>query len=240
MLPKICLTETFTLLSLTGLVRCEIHSFIFLPCWSRHTTLPHFFDENFHVLLKFGKPYSYQFCQIFPPLHIVPQILTVSTLICMFHQTVQWWSKCCALQNSICDPHYQPSLTLQTRWDSMNQVRAVNTAVVLYSHFHDGKYDQSKYSCADGLHVSRSLCSHTDTIENCTQSWTVTRKQLCDLCPTVTIATGDLSQGSSCAVHFPKASPNPSRLSITKCHLSSSSLSFLFPLSFNFLCPVYF
>lgn len=148
---------------------------------------------------------------------------------CMFNQTVQWWSKCCALQNSICDPHHQLSLTLQTRWDSMNQVRAVNTAVVLYSHFHDGKYDQSKYSCADGLHVSRSLCSHTDTTENCTQSWTVTRKQLCDLCPTVTIATGDLSQGSSCAVHFPKASPNPSRLSITKCHLSSSSLSFLFP-----------
>lgn len=158
---------------------------------------------------------------------------------CMFHQTVQWWSKCCALQNSICDPHHQLSLTLQTRWDSMNQVRAVNT-VVLYSHFHDGKYDQSKYSCADGLHVSRSLCSHTDTTENCTQSWMVTRKQLCDLCPTVTITTGDLSQGSSCAVHFPKASPNPSRLSITKCHLSSSSLSFLFPLSFNFLSPVYF
>lgn len=152
---------------------------------------------------------------------------------------VQWWSKCCALQNSICDPHHQLSLTLQTRWDSMNQVRAVNT-VVLYSHFHDGKYDQSKYSCADGLHVSRSLCSHTDTTENCTQSWMVTRKQLCDLCPTVTITTGDLSQGSSCAVHFPKASPNPSRLSITKCHLSSSSLSFLFPLSFNFLSPVYF
>lgn len=106
-----------------------------------------------------------------------------------------------------------------------------------------------KYSYSEGLNLWRSESSHQDRTtgkHTHTHSWTVTQGQSCELCPTVTMAMRDPSQGSSCAVRSPKAkdvpmnsvivvSPNPSCFSISRCHLSSLSLSFPFPFHFLYL-----
>ena len=106
-------------------------------------------------------------------------------------------------------------------------------------------YLQSKsLKVKNPFYKDRNTGKHTNK-----HSWKVTQGQSCELCPTVTMAMRDLQypKGGSCAVQPPKAKdvpmnpvvivyPNPSLLSISRCHLSSLSLSFLFSL-FNFLCP---